>query len=161
MATTTTRIYIPAIYRPIFRLLQAKTCWLQIAFSMPPPIAKKNAPHAERLTLRARYEVWHDGAMRNLIYYNSIRESFFHWIEITYYRGRLATGKHLAVKKMVRARRCTLIETWMMHELLINKHDEASINTWMSNENNADFWNRTGDVFRLGEHVRPHYRHQI
>src|ERR1700729_2340118 len=33
-ATTTTHIYIPAIYRPIFRLLQSKLCWHQIAYSM-------------------------------------------------------------------------------------------------------------------------------
>jgi len=159
MATTTTRIYIPAKYRPIFRLLQSKLSWHQIAHSMPAPIPKGKASYEEStdiLLRRARYEVWHDGAMRNIIYCNSIRESFFHWIEDTYYRGQSAIGKRPGVAKMSRDHDCMLIENWMMHELLILGHTDMQIKFWMSDKHNVALWNRTGDVFRLGEYVCHH-----
>jgi hypothetical protein len=153
-ATTTTRIYIPARYRPIFRLLQSKLCWHQLAYSMPAPVLKRNASYNECMEFalrKARYEVWYDGAMRNIIYCNSIRESFFHWIEGKYYQGRSAIGKHPDGTKMSRQHKCILIENWMMHELLIMEHTDIGVKIWMSDESNVDLWNRTRDVFRLSE----------
>ncbi|KIM74589.1 hypothetical protein PILCRDRAFT_92537 [Piloderma croceum F 1598] len=151
-ATTTTRIYIPAIYRPIFRLLQSKLCWHQIAYSMPAPILKRKASNNEYtdfLVRKARYEVWHDGAMHNIIYCNSIRESFFHWIEDTYYRGNSAIGKRPGGTKMSRGRRCILIENWMMHELLIMAHTNMGVKIWMCDKDNVRLWDGTRDVFSL------------
>ena len=156
-ATTTTRIYIPAIYRPIFRLLQSKLCWHQIACSIPEPTLKRNASENEYtdfLVRKGRYEVWRDGAMRNIIYCNSIREGFFHWIEDTYYSGNSATGILPSETKMSRDERCLLIENWMMHELLIRGHTDTEVNVWMSDKRNVKLWEKTGDVFGLSEYVR-------
>jgi len=160
VATTTTRIYIPAIYRPIFRLLQAKIGWHQIAYSMPAPSVKRgenatDADRAEEMIRKSRYEVWNDGTMRNIIYCNSIRESFFEWIEKTYYRGANATGKSPSTQKMSREPRCWMLENWLMHEFIIKGHTDLAVNSWKSDSSEVKKWAKIENVFELGEYVRP------
>ena len=156
MATTTTRIYIPTQYRPILRLLNCKMAWHQVALTMPQPMLKHNADEEQRLTHKihlTHYEVWTDGAMRNIIYLNSIRESFFAWVEKQFYRNKNATGKLPNVKKMSRDKRCVMLENWMMHELVIQAHVPNQINPFMADKSNRRKWRAMTDVFELGEYI--------
>jgi hypothetical protein len=153
MATTTTRIYVPAHYRPILRLLNSKMAWHQVALTMPMPMLKRRATSTELLVHKmkmTRYEVWIDGAMRNIIYCNSIRESFFDWIEQKYYMNRNATGKLPTAKRMSRVHRCNLLETWLMLELIVQGHVLSEINHYFAEDECKAAWNEVTDVFELG-----------
>jgi hypothetical protein len=157
-ATTITRIYIPAKYRPILRLLQSKLCWHQIALTMPEPLLKAKANINEQTAYahqKRRYEVFIDGARRNIIYCNSIRQSFFYWIEDNYYGGSDATGKLPKVKPMSREHRCLMFENWMMHELLIKGHIQTQIQFHMADRKQRKEWKSVLDVFNLGESACP------
>jgi hypothetical protein len=155
VATTSTRIYIPARYRPIFRLLQAKISWHQIAYSMPAPLVKNGKKTGdalrEEIRRKYRYEVWIDGTMRNIIYCNSIRDSFFHWIEDTYYRGANATGIRPSVQKMSREPRCWILENWLMHEFIILGHTDLDVTIWKSDPTRVERWDNIKNVFNLSK----------
>lgn len=148
-ATTTTRIYVPARYRPILRLLNAKMAWHMISFTVGSP--KVNKDHTEKdAVAKRRYEVWMDGVRRNIIYCGSIREAFFEWIEIEYYGGKEATGLVPKPLPMDGTKRCIDIESWMMHELVVGHHVRPEILLWGSTPENVQRWQAIGNVFDLG-----------
>jgi hypothetical protein len=154
-ALTTTRILVPAKYRPILRLLNAKMAFQLVCLGFRPNSKRLPAEGEDMEIWRRqcdfRHEVWDDGVKRNIVYLNSIRESFFNWVEDNYYGGLDATGRQPTTKKMDRKPRCILLETWLMHELLAKSHVPSDIYSWLHQEKNRKAWMRVKDVFKLGE----------
>lgn len=149
---TVTRIYIPARYRPLLRLLNFKQAWLIYSLSMPEPRKPKKpidgvTPHGE---VKRRYEVWFDGLRRNIIYCDSIRNSFFEWIEETYYKGSNATDIEPRVKSMEDNKSCNLLENWFLHEVVIQSHIPSAIHYWNSDKKNKKFIRDLRDVLNIG-----------
>src|SRR5882762_8113110 len=155
MATMTTHIYSYKILS-ILHHLNCKMVWHQVALTMPQPMLKHNADEEQRLTHKmhlTHYEVWTDGAMRNIIYLNSIHESFFEWIEKQFYRNKNATGKLLNMKKMGRDKHCVMLKNWMMHELVIQVHVPNQLDPFMADKLNRKKWRAMTDIFKLGEYI--------
>lgn len=155
-ALSTTRIYIPARYRPILRLLNSKMAWHKVCLTIPAPQKPKdpnmdyNIIETHALQTR-RHSVWRDGARRNIIYCSSVRESFFEWVEQEYYGGKDATGLVPRQSPMDGSKRCIEIENWMMHELVAKTHILSEIRLWSSlRSSNQDRWRKIRDVFDLG-----------
>jgi hypothetical protein len=149
---TVTRIYIPSRYRPMLRLLNFKQAWHMFCLTMaeprkPKPSVKEVIPYQE---LARRYEVWIDGARRNIIYCDSIRNSFFEWVEKTYYGGSSAVDIEPRVKPMNDNQSCNLLENWFVHEIVINAHIPAGVNQWLTDKQNKKYLVRLKNVFNLG-----------
>ena len=155
--TTTTRIYIPTHYKPILRLLNAKMAWHILCLTFGTPRKAKNTTRLAHKVAMRRYEVWIDGARRNLLYCDSIRESFFRWIEKVYYGRQDARGIIPKPSKMDNSKRCVEIENWMMHELLVKAHVKHEIRLWR--HNNKKTWANVHDVFDLSSYLFPYYIH--
>jgi hypothetical protein len=149
---TVTRIYIPSCYQPMLQLLNFKQAWHMYCLSMPEP--RKPGKLVEALIhyqeLASCYEVWVDGMRRNIIYCDSIRNSFFAWIEDTYYDGLSAVDIELRVKSMDNNESCKLLENWFVHEIVIQSHIPSGINLWLGNKENRKFLSRIKNVFNLG-----------
>jgi hypothetical protein len=119
--------------------------------SMPEP--RKPGKSVESIhyqELASRYEVWADGMRRNIIYCDSIRNSFFAWIEDTYYDGSSAVDIEPRVKSMDNNESCKLLENWFVHEIVIQSHIPSGINLWLSEKENRKFLSRIKNVFNLG-----------
>ena len=155
--STTTRIYIPKRYKPILRLLNAKMAWHILCLTFGAPRKSKNTlPLDYRVSMR-RYQVWIDGARRNIIYCDSIRESFFRWIEEVHYGKQDARGIIPKPPKMDSSKRCNMIENWMMHELFVKAHVRHEIRLWV--KENRRRWDKIQDVFDLGWYSFLYYIH--
>jgi hypothetical protein len=147
-----TRIYIPARFRPMLRLLNFKQAWHMYCLSMPEPTKPKASvkEHIPYLELARRFEVWIDGARRNIIYCDSIRNAFFEWIEDTYYGGTSAIDVEPRVKNMGDDQQCNILENWFVHEIVIQSHIPPGVNAWLSEKSNRKFIRRLKNVIDLG-----------
>jgi hypothetical protein len=94
--------------------------------------------------------VWIDGARRNIIYCDSIRNTFFGWIEETYYGGTSAIDVEPCVKNMGDDQHCNILENWFVHEIVIRSHIPPGINGWLSEKPNKKLLRRLRNVFDLG-----------
>jgi hypothetical protein len=149
---TVARIYIPSRYRPMLRLLNFKQAWHMFCLSMreprkPKPSVKEVIPYVE---LARRFEVWIDGARRNIIYCDSIRNAFFGWIEDTYYGRSSAIDVEPRVKTMADDQHCNILENWFVHEIVIKSHIPAGINLWLCDKKNKRLIKGLQNVFDLG-----------
>jgi hypothetical protein len=145
-----TRAFVPAVYRPILRLLNCRINWHVMSLEIQPSLKlvglssnAKNQTDAQKT-----YAEYVDGHTRNLIYHHSVRKEFFRWLDDTYYKGIKATGRIPTMKPMV-PQRCELLETWMFIELFIHAHDEKSIAAFKNNPTSKP-QRKIKDIFRTG-----------
>jgi hypothetical protein len=166
-ASSKTRAFCPAAYRPALRILNCRIAFTLVGLETKPDPSLMNkrrpaSPDVENVAdevaalsdsdshrlVAEKYALCRDGYLRNVQYHTVVRREFFAWLDKTYYDNKVGTDR-LPLKKPMQVQRCDILEAWLAVELLGANHSSDAIIRLINDSEKMKVLEAAKDVFRL------------
>jgi hypothetical protein len=168
-ASSKTRAFCPAAYRPALRILNCRIAFTLVGLETKPDPSLMNkrrpaSPDVENVAdevaalsdsdshrlVAEKYALCRDGYLRNVQYHTVVRREFFAWLDKTYYDNKVGTDR-LPLKKPMQVQRCDILEAWLAVELLGANHSSDAIIRLINDSEKMKVLEAAKDVFRLSK----------